>query len=89
MGNMFLDYFFKFLLSKHENIHLRGLPEILDKATLPSYAQPTQSSNAKTIHKNGCKRRTKKQTRRTKKQTRRTRKRRQKRSLKKRRKSRK
>ena len=82
MGNMFLDYFFKFLLSKHENIHLRGLPEILDKATLPSYAQPTQSSNAKTIHKNGCKRRTKKQTRRT-------RKRRQKRSLKKRRKSRK
>ena len=82
MGNMFLDYFFKFLLSKHENIHLRGLPEILDKATLPSYAQPTQSSNAKTIHKNGCKRRTKKQTRRT-------RKRRQKSSLKKRRKSRK
>jgi hypothetical protein len=82
MGNMFLDYFFKFLLSKHENIHLRGLPEILDKATLPSYAQPTQSSNAKTIHKNGGKRRTKKQTRRT-------RKRRQKSSLKKRRKSRK
>jgi len=66
--------------SKHGNIHLQGLPEILDKATLPSYAQPTKSSDAKYL--TGGKRRTKKQTRRT-------RNRRQKRSLKKRRKSRK
>jgi nicotinamidase-related amidase len=68
--------------SKHKNIHLQGLPEILDKATLPSYAQPTSSSDDKNNNRTGGKHRTKKQTRRT-------RKRRQKRSLKKRRKSRK